>query len=133
MNDRVVVPIHRVTVSIAGAIELPVEYELLRGATVANLVNQAGGLTPYAKRQRMMVRQPDVNGDYTSMAVTFEEGMLVTLRDNAVLRSYGCGSAIVVEGAVFGEPTWHSFTSWTRPAAACAPRRSTPRRPTATS
>ena len=55
----------------------------------------------------MMVRQPDVNGDYTSMAVTFEEGMLVTLRDNAVVRvlsSSGSGSAIVVEGAVFGKP-----------------------------
>ena len=108
-NDRVVVPIDRVTVSIAGAIELPGEYELLRGATVADLVNQAGGPTPYANRRRMMVRQPDVNGDYTSMAVTFEEGMLVTLRDNAVVRvlsSYGSGSgsAIVVEGAVFGKP-----------------------------
>ena len=113
MNDRVVVPIDRVTVSIAGAIELPGEYELLRGTTVGDLVNQAGGPTPYANRRRMMVRQPDVNGDYTSMAVTFEEGMLVTLRDNAVVRvlfSYcsgsgsGSGSAIVVEGAVFGKP-----------------------------
>ena len=106
-NDRVVVPIDRVTVSIAGAIELPGEYELLRGATVADLVNQAGGPTPYANRRRMMVRQPDMNGEYTSMAVTFEEGMLVTLRDNAVVRvlsSYGSGSAIVVEGAVFGKP-----------------------------
>ena len=76
----------------------------------------------------MMVRQPDVNGEYTSTAVTFEKGMLVTLRDNAVVRvlsSYGSGSAIVVEGAVFGEPTWDSFTSWARPAAACASRRST--------
>ena len=107
MNDRVVVPIDRVTVSITGAIELPGEYELLRGATVADLVNQVGGPTPYANRRRMMVRQPGVNGDYTSMAVTFEEGMLVTLRDNAVVRvlsSYGSGSAIVVEGAVFGKP-----------------------------
>ena len=107
MNDRVVVPVDRVTVSITGAIELPGEYELLRGATVADLVNQAGGPTPYANRRRMMVRQPDMNGEYTSMAVTFEEGMLVTLRDNAVVRvlsSYGSGSAIVVEGAVFGKP-----------------------------
>ena len=82
----------------------------------------------------MMVRQPDVNGEYTSTAVTFEKAMLVTLRDNAVVRvlsSYGSGSgsgsAIVVEGAVFGEPTWDSFTSWTRTAAAYASRRSTPR------
>ena len=55
----------------------------------------------------MMVRQPDVNGEYTSTAVTFEKGMLVTLRDNAVVRvlsSYGSGSAIVVEGAVLGKP-----------------------------
>ena len=106
-NDRVVVPIDRVTVSITGAIELPGEYELLRGATVADLVNQAGGPTPYANRRRMQVRQPDVNGQYTSMAVTFEEGMLVTLRDSAVVRvlsSYGSGSAVVVEGAVFGTP-----------------------------
>lgn len=106
-NDRIVVPIDRVTVSITGAIELPGEYELLRGATVADLVNQAGGPTPYANRRRMMVRQPDVNGEYTSMAVTFEEGMLVTLRDNAVVRvlsSFGSGSAVVVEGAVFGKP-----------------------------
>ena len=75
-NDRVVVPIDRVTVSITGAIELPGEYELLRGATVSDLVNQAGGPTPYANRRRMTVRQPDVNGQYTSMPVTFEEGML---------------------------------------------------------
>ena len=67
INDRVVVPIDRVTVSIAGAIELPGEYELLRGATVGDLVNQAGGPTPYANRRRMMVRQPDVNGEYTSI------------------------------------------------------------------
>ena len=106
-NDRVVVPIDRVTVSITGAVELPGEYELLRGATVADLVNQAGGPTPYANRRRMTVRQPDVNGHYTSLAVTLEEGMLVTLRDNAVVRmlsSFGSGSAVVVEGAVFGKP-----------------------------
>ena len=107
MNDRVVVPIDRVTVFIAGAIELPGEYELLRGATVADLVNQAGGPTPYANRRRIMVRQPDISGEYVSMPVTFEEGMLVMLRDNAVVRvlsSYGSGSAIVVEGAVYGKP-----------------------------
>ena len=106
-NDRVVVPIDRVTVSISGAIELPGEYELLRGATVADLVNQAGGPTPYANRRRMMVRQPDIDGAYVSTAITFEEGMLVTLRDSAVVRvlsSYGSGSAVVVEGAVFGKP-----------------------------
>ena len=107
VNDRVVVPIDRVTVSVTGAVELPGEYELLRGATVADLVNQAGGPTPYANRRRMMVRQPDISGDYVSMPVTFEEGMLVMLRDNAVVRvlsSYGSGSAIVVEGAVYGKP-----------------------------
>ena len=107
VNDRVVVPIDRVTVSVTGAVELPGEYELLRGATVADLVNQAGGPTPYANRRRMMVRQPDISGEYVSMPVTFEEGMLVMLRDNAVVRvlsSYGSGSAIVVEGAVYGKP-----------------------------
>ncbi len=107
VNDRVVVPIDRVTVSVTGAVELPGEYELLRGATVADLVNQAGGPTPYANRRRIMVRQPDISGDYVSMPVTFEEGMLVMLRDNAVVRvlsSYGSGSAIVVEGAVYGKP-----------------------------
>ena len=48
-----------------------------------------------------------MNGHYTSLAVTLEEGMLVTLRDNAVVRmlsSFGSGSAVVVEGAVFGKP-----------------------------
>ncbi len=106
-DDRVVVPIARVTVSIAGAVELPGEYELLRGATVADLVNQAGGPTPYANRRRVMVRQPDLNGDYASMAVTLEEAALVTLDDTAavrVLSSYGSGLAIVVEGAVYGRP-----------------------------
>ena len=106
-NDSVVVPIDRVTVSITGAVELPGEYELLRGATVADLVNQAGGPTPYANRRRIMVRQPDAGGAYVSMAVTFEEGMRVTLRDDAVVRvlsSYGSGSAVVIEGAVYGKP-----------------------------
>ena len=107
VNDRVVVPIDRVTVSVTGTVELPGEYELLRGATVADLVSQAGGPTPYANRRRVMVRQPDISGDYVSMPVTFEDGMLVTLRDNAVVRvlsSYGSGSAIVIEGAVYGKP-----------------------------
>ncbi len=106
-EDRVVAPIARVTVSISGAVELPGEYELLRGATVADLMNQAGGPTPYANRRRVMVRQPDPDGRYASMAVTFEEAMLVTLDDTAVVRvlsSYGSGSAIVVEGAVYGKP-----------------------------
>lgn len=106
-EDRVVVPIARVTVSISGAVELPGEYELLRGSTVADLMNQAGGPTPYANRRRVMVRQPDPDGQYASMAVTFEEAMLVTLDDTAVVRvlsSYGSGSAIVVEGAVYGQP-----------------------------
>lgn len=106
-DDRVVAPIARVTVSISGAVELPGEYELLRGATVADLMNQAGGPTPYANRRRVMVRQPDENGDYASMAVTFEEAAMVTLDDTAVVRvlsSYGSGSAIVVEGAVYGRP-----------------------------
>ena len=106
-NDSVVVPIDRVTVSITGAVELPGEYELLRGATVADLVNQAGGPTPHANRRRIMVRQPDAEGAYVSMGVTFEEGMRVTLRDDAVVRvlsSYGSGSAVVIEGAVYGKP-----------------------------
>ena len=106
-NDSVVVPIDRVTVSITGAVELPGEYELLRGATVADLVNQAGGPTPHANRRRIMVRQPDAGGEYVSMAVTFEEGVRVTLRDDAVVRvlsSYGSGSAVVIEGAVYGKP-----------------------------
>ena len=66
---------------------------LLRGATVADLVNQAGGPTPYTNRRRIMVRQPDVNAPYTSMAATFEEEMMVTLRDNAVVRVLTCAVA----------------------------------------
>lgn len=106
-DDRVVAPIARVTVSISGAVELPGEYELLRGATVADLVNQAGGPTPYANRRRVMVRQPDADGAYTSAAVTFEEAAQVKLADAAavrVLSSFGSGWAIVVEGAVYGRP-----------------------------
>lgn len=106
-DDRVVAPIARVTVAISGAVALPGEYELLRGATVADLVNQAGGPTPYANRRRVMVRQPDLNGEYASMAVTLEEAAMVKLADAAVVRvlsSYGSGWAVVVEGAVYGRP-----------------------------
>ncbi len=106
-NDSIVVPIDRVTVSITGAVELPGEYELLRGATVADLVNQAGGLSPYANRRRIMFRQPDASGQYVSTPVTLSESERVGLRDNAVVRvlsNYGSGSAIVIEGAVFGTP-----------------------------
>lgn len=107
-NDSVVVPIDRVTVSITGAVEIPGEYELLRGATVADLVNQAGGMTPYANRRRITFRQPDASsGQYVSASVTLAESSRVALREDAVVRvlsSYGSGSAIVIEGAVYGAP-----------------------------
>jgi hypothetical protein len=54
-----------------------------------------------------MFRHPDASGQYVSTPVTLSESERVGLRDNAVVRvlsNYGSGSAIVIEGAVFGTP-----------------------------
>ena len=72
-GDRIEVPIPEVSISISGNIFRPGFYEVLPGESLRDLLELAGGPTPYADMQDAIVERPLPDGTFERLHIDLEK------------------------------------------------------------
>ena len=115
-GDVVFIPPIGETASVDGEVNRPAIYEIRPGATVAELVKLAGGVTPEADRSQAQMTRIDERGDRRVIAVNLSASAsaALALRNGDLLRvtrlKPTLDAGVRIQGHVFtpGAVAWHS-------------------------
>ena len=89
-NDVLFVPVAQNVVTIDGAVNRPMRYEMVEGETVKDLIEYAGGLQPNAFMDFLQIERREVNGELKFLEYSLENimsgGQKVPLTNGDIVR-----------------------------------------------
>jgi protein involved in polysaccharide export with SLBB domain len=108
-GDRIHVPVAQRHASIRGAIHKPLNYEILPGETVGDLIDLSGGFRAEAFRDRILLTRIQVDGSVVTMQVPSSEfDMILSDRDEVnVIDGMTGTSRVFVFGATRQEGSYY--------------------------
>ena len=104
-EDKVYIPPADIVASISGNINYPGRYELIKGETLGELINLAGGIKPDAMTSKIEVVRIQPDGVQTIISVALEMAGQFEMKkgDTVTVRSMSeISDMITIEGAIFG-------------------------------
>jgi protein involved in polysaccharide export with SLBB domain len=104
-GDKVYIPPADIVASISGNINYPGRYELVKGETLGDLINLAGGIKPDAMTSKIEVVRIQPDGVQTIISVALEMAGQFEMKkgDTVTVRSMSeISDMITIEGAIFG-------------------------------